>query len=345
VRYLVTGGAGFIGSNTVDELVRRRHSVVVLDDLSSGKLENLGSVQGKIEFLRRSIADLDALHRACRGVDYVLHMAAKTSVPQSMMDPIETNRVNVDGTLNVLVAARDAKVRRVVFAGSSAVYGEIPAVPKHENMAPVPISPYGASKFVAEVYGQSFQRAYGLEFVSLRYFNVFGPRQDPGSPYSGVLSLFNAAVLHGTRPTVYGDGEQSRDFTYVGNVVEANLLACQAQRAAGLAINIGSGNRYTLNQTLESLGNITGLPATPNYEPPREGDIRDSQADVTLARNALGYEAQIGFEEGLKLTWDWFRASQRCAEVSTSCETPCQRHLKSKTRFSSDSDGLMEATR
>ena len=310
MRYLVTGGAGFIGSNTVDELVRRGHSVVVLDDLASGKVENLGGVEGKIELVRHSITDLDRLHEACRGVDYVLHLGARTSVPRSVKDPLETNRINVDGTLNVLVAARDAKVKRVVFAGSSSVYGETPTLPKRENMPPAPISPYGVSKFAGEIYGQVFQRVYGLEFVSLRYFNVFGPRQDPGSPYSGVLSLFNAAVLHGTQPVVYGDGEHSRDFTYVGNVVEANLLACEAKRAAGLAINIGTGARYTLNQTLGLLEKITGRPAKAKYDSPREGDIRDSQADITLARDVLGYNPRFGFEEGLKNTWDWFCTAQ-----------------------------------
>jgi nucleoside-diphosphate-sugar epimerase len=310
MRYLVTGGAGFIGSNTVDELVRRGHNVVVLDDLSSGKKENLTGLRGKIEILEYSVTDLDRLQAACRGVDYVLHLGARTSVPRSVIDPLETNRVNVDGTLNVLVAARDAKVKRVVFAGSSSVYGETPTLPKREDMPPAPISPYGLSKLAGEMYGQVFQRCYGLEFVSLRYFNVFGPRQDPGSAYSGVLSLFNAAVLDGTQPVVYGDGEQSRDFTYVGNVVEANLLACEAKRAAGLAINIGTGSRYTLNQTLTLLEKITGRPAKAKYAPPREGDIRDSQADITLAKNVLGYNPRIAFEEGLKHTWEWFCTAQ-----------------------------------
>src|ERR1700674_2931798 len=244
MRYLVTGGAGFIGSNTVDELVRRGHSVVVLDDLASGKAENLSGVQGKIELLRHSITDLDRLHEACRGVDYVLHLGARTSVPRSVKDPLETNRVNVDGTLNVLVGARDAKAKRVVFAGSSSVYGETPTLPKRESMTPAPISPYGLSKLTAEVYGQLFQRIYGLEFVALRYFNVFGPRQDPGSPYSGVLSRFNAALLEDREPVVYGDGEQSRDFTFIANVVQANLLACTSQDVAGHVFNIGTGNRY-----------------------------------------------------------------------------------------------------
>src|ERR1700726_4492491 len=249
MRYLVTGGAGFIGSNTVDELVRRGQDVVVLDDLSSGKAENLIEVQDKVELLRHSVTDLDRLREACRGVDYVLHLGARTSVPRSVKDPLETNLVNVDGTLNVLVAARDAKVKRVVFAGSSSVYGETPTLPKREDMPAAPISPYGLSKLTGEMYGQVFRRVYGLEFVSLRYFNVFGPRQDPGSPYSGVLSLFNAALMNGTQPIVHGDGNQSRDFTYVANVVQANLLACSARGAAGLAINVGTGSRYTLNHT------------------------------------------------------------------------------------------------
>src|ERR1700737_2251073 len=310
MRYLVTGGAGVIGSNTVDELVRRGHNVVVLDDLSSGKVQNLSGATGKIELLQHSITDMDKLREACRGVDYILHLGARTSVPRSVKNPLETNSINVDGTLNVLVAAHDAKVKRVVFAGSSSVYGETPTLPKREDMPPAPISPYGVSKLAAEMYGQVFQRAYGMEFVSLRYFNVFGPRQDPGSAYSGVLSLFNAAVLDGTQPAVYGDGEQSRDFTYVGNVVEANLLACEVKRAAGLAINIGTGSPYTLNQTLALIERITGRPAEAKYAPPREGDIHDSQADISLARDVLGYNPRIGFEEGLKHTWDWFCTAQ-----------------------------------
>jgi nucleoside-diphosphate-sugar epimerase len=285
MRYLVTGGAGFIGSSTVDELVRRGHDVVVLDDLSSGKTQNLDGVKDKVELLQQSITDLEKLREACRGVDYVIHLAARTSVPRSVQDPIETNRVNVDGTLNVLVAARDAKVKRVVFACSSSVYGETPTLPKSERMPTAPISPYGVSKMVGEAYGQTFQRVYGLEFVSLRYFNIFGPRQDPGSPYSGVLSLFNAAVLGGGQPTVYGDGEQSRDFTYVGNAVQANLLACEIKAAAGLAINIGTGGRYTLNQTLALLEKVTGRPAKAKYAPPR-GYSRFSGGHFPSARCA-----------------------------------------------------------
>jgi nucleoside-diphosphate-sugar epimerase len=309
-RYLVTGGAGFIGSNTVDELVRRGEQVVVLDDLSSGREVNLAGVRNRVEFLCGSVTDLETAREACRGVDYVLHLAARTSVPRSLKDPVETNRINVDGTLNILVAARDAKVKRVVLASSSSVYGETPTLPKRESMTPAPISPYGVSKLMGEVYGQLFQKLYGLEFVALRYFNVFGPRQDPSSPYSGVLSVFNAAVINGEQPTIYGDGEQSRDFTYVRNVVEANLLACRASEAAGLVFNVGTNNRYTLNQTLKLLGKISNMPAYPKYGPRREGDIRDSQADIARARQILGYNPAIDFEEGLKYTWEWFCSSR-----------------------------------
>ncbi len=311
MRYLVTGGAGFIGSNTVEELVRRGHSVVVLDDLSTGKEENLSSVAGKIELLRGSIADLETVRAACRGVDYVLHLAARTSVPRSVKEPLETNRINVDGTLNVLVAARDARVRRVVFAASSSVYGETLILPKVETMTPSPISPYGVSKFVGEAYAHVFGRVYGLQNVSLRYFNVFGPRQDPDSPYSGVLSRFITALQNGAQPVVFGDGEQSRDFTYVENVVEANLLACEAPKASGLVFNIGVGGRFTLNRTLQLLEKFAGKPAQPRYDPPRDGDILHSQADISLARKLLDYNPRVGFEEGLRRTWEWYRASQQ----------------------------------
>src|SRR5437879_7774815 len=224
MRYLVTGGAGFIGSNTVDELVRRGHNVVVLDDLSAGKEANLAGVADKIEFIRGSITDPDAVQKVCRGVDYVLHLAARTSVPRSVKEPLETNRINVDGTLNVLVAARDAKVKRIVFAASSSAYGETPTLPKVEKMEPQPISPYGVTKYVGELYAQTFGRCYGLENVSLRYFNIFGPRQDPSSPYSGVLAKFCSAFLEGTPPVVFGHGEQTRDFTFVEIAVYSHLL-------------------------------------------------------------------------------------------------------------------------
>jgi UDP-glucose 4-epimerase len=310
MHYLVTGGAGFIGSNTVDELVRRGHEVVVLDDLSTGKAANLAHSRTKIKLIQDSITNLDALRETCLGMDRVIHLAAQTSVPRSVKDPIETNLVNVNGTLNVLVAARDTKVKRVVFASSCAVYGKTSALPIRESTALAPISPYGLSKQVGEAYGRVFQELYGLEFVSLRYFNVFGPRQDPGSPYSGVLSVFNAALLGGTQPTVYGDGEQSRDFVYVENVVDAILLAAEAKGAPGLAFNIGTGDRYTLNQTLASLEKITGRVSKPKYAAPREGDIRDSQADIGLAQEVLGYHPRVVFEKGLKRTWEWFATNQ-----------------------------------
>jgi nucleoside-diphosphate-sugar epimerase len=313
MRYLVTGGAGFIGSNAVDELVRRRHDVMVLDDLSTGKAANLSAARSKIKFLEASVTDLEAVRQACCGVDCVVHLAAQTSVPRSVKDPIETNRINVNGTLNVLVAARDAKVKRVVFASSCAVYGKTAALPIREDENLAPISPYGVSKQVGEAYGRVFQEMYGLEFVALRYFNVFGPRQDPGSPYSGVLSVFNAALQNGTQPTIYGDGEQSRDFVYVANVVAAILLAAETKGAFGLAINVGTGKRSTLNQTLALLEKITRRPAEPKYAPARDGDIRHSQADIGLARKALGYDPRIAFEEGLRKTWDWFSEGQRTA--------------------------------
>jgi nucleoside-diphosphate-sugar epimerase len=308
MRYLVTGGAGFIGSNTVDELVRRGHSVAVLDDFSAGKDHNLKGVAGKIELFRGSITDLDAVRKACAGADYVIHLAARTSVPRSVKDPLETNHINIDGTLNVLVAARDAKVRRLVYSASSAAYGETPTLPKRESMPAAPISPYGVTKFVGELYAAVFERCYAIETVSLRYFNVFGPRQDPSSPYSGVLSKFMLALIEGTQPVVFGDGEQSRDFNFVENVVLANLLACEAPGSTGRVFNIGTGGRFTLNETLRLLEKISGKKATAKYDAPRAGDILHSQADISESRKILGYDPKIGFEEGLRRTWDWYRA-------------------------------------
>jgi len=314
MHYLVTGGAGFIGSNIVDELIRRGQRVTVLDDLSAGKEENLSSVKDKIEFIRGSFVDLPTAQTACRGVDYVIHLGARTSVPRSVKDPLETNRINVDGTLNVLVAARDAQVRRVVFAASSSAYGETPTLPKVETMPPAPISPYGVSKLVGEMYLQVFGRVYGLENASLRYFNVFGPRQDPSSQYSGVLSRFMLAILEEEQPIVYGDGEQSRDFTYVDNVVDATLRACEAPGASGLVFNVGTGSRITLNQTLKLLEKISGKPLRAKYDPPRAGDILHSQADISLGRQVLGYEPRVDFEEGLRRTWKWYKEAYAYAK-------------------------------
>jgi nucleoside-diphosphate-sugar epimerase len=310
MRYLVTGGAGFIGSNTVDELVRRGHSVVVLDDLSGGKEDNLAEVRNKITFIKGSISDIEIIRRAIFEADYVIHLAARTSVPFSMKDPIETNRINIDGTLNVLVAARDAKVKRVVFAASSSAYGETPTLPKVESMEPQPISPYGVTKFVGELYLQTFGRCYGLENVCLRYFNIFGPRQDPSSQYSGVMAKFCTAFLEETEPVIFGDGTQSRDFTYVDNAVQANLLACEAPAASGRVFNVGTGDRINLNQVVEALGTISGKPMKARYDPPRDGDIRDSQADISRARAVLGYEPTVALAEGLQRTFEWYRATQ-----------------------------------
>jgi len=308
MRYLVTGGAGFIGSNTVDELVRRGHSVVVLDDLSSGKEDNLAELRTKITFMKGSITDIEVVRKAMHEADYVMHLAARTSVPRSVKDPIETNKINIDGTLNVLVAARDAKVKRVMFAASSSAYGETATLPKVETMQPQPISPYGVTKFVGELYLQTFGRCYGLENVALRYFNIFGPRQDPSSPYSGVLAKYCTSFLEETQPVVFGDGEQTRDFTYVENAVQANILACEAPNVSGKVFNVGTGGRTSLNQVLKVLGEISGNRLEAKYEPPRDGDIRDSQADISEAREYLGYDPQVMFEEGLQKTFDWYRS-------------------------------------
>jgi nucleoside-diphosphate-sugar epimerase len=307
MRYLVTGGAGFIGSNIVDELVSRGQEVRVLDDLSSGNERNLAGVRDKIDLRVGNITNLAALQSACQGVECVIHLAARTSVPRSVKDPLETNSVNIDGTLNALVAARDAKVRRFVYAASSSAYGETPELPKLETMQPRPISPYGVSKYVGELYAQVFGRVYGLENASIRYFNVFGPRQDPTSQYSGVLSRFMLALLQGQPPVIYGDGEQSRDFTYIENVVDQTLRACEAPGANGVVFNGGTGARITLNQVLKLLEKITGKKISAKYDPPRTGDIRDSQADISLARKLLGYQPRVDFEQGLQRTWEWYK--------------------------------------
>jgi nucleoside-diphosphate-sugar epimerase len=324
MRYVVTGGAGFIGSNTVDELVKRGHSVVVLDDLSAGKEENLAEIRNKITFIKGSITDIETVRKAMHEADYVLHLAARTSVPRSVKDPIESNRINIDGTLNVLVAARDAKVKRIVFAASSSAYGETPTLPKVETMQPAPISPYGVTKFVGELYLQTFGRCYGLENVSLRYFNVFGPRQDPSSPYSGVLAKFCNAALEQTQPLIFGDGEQTRDFTYVENAVQANLLAFEAPNVSGKVFNVGVSGRVSLNEVVDLLSKISGHRMDAKHDPPREGDIRDSQADITQARNLLGYDPRVDFEEGLRRTFEWYKTTQqaKAAQAPAQAQVP-----------------------
>jgi UDP-glucose 4-epimerase len=306
MRYLVTGGAGFIGSGIVRELARRGETIVVIDDLSTGKESNLKGLLDRVEFHRASITDLEAVGRAARGADFVIHLAARTSVPRSVEEPLETNAINVEGTLKVLLAARDAGVRRLVYAASSSAYGDQPTLPKVETMAAAPISPYGVTKFTGELYLQVFTRVYGLETVALRYFNVFGPRQEPGSPYSGVLARFMLALLRGEQPVVFGDGEQSRDFTYIDNVVEATLGACTAAGVSGRVLNVATGSRVTLNETLRILERLAGRPAQARYERPRAGDILHSQADIALARKLLGYEPRVNFEEGLRRTWEWY---------------------------------------
>jgi UDP-N-acetylglucosamine/UDP-N-acetyl-alpha-D-glucosaminouronate 4-epimerase len=308
MNYLVTGGAGFIGSHLSEELVRRGHTVRVADSLITGKRSNLDHVPG-VEFLEGDLADLAVAQRAVQGMDYVLHQAAIPSVPRSVTDPITSNRANVDATLNVLVAARDAGVTRVVFAGSSSAYGNTPTLPKHEDMPTNPLSPYALQKVVGEQYLQMFTRLYGLETVSIRYFNVFGPRQDPSSPYSGVISVFATALLENRSPRIYGDGEQTRDFTYVANVVDGVLRACEAPKASGEVINVATGGRISLNELFRKMRDVAGASVEPTYQDTRAGDVRDSQADISKAQRILGYAPTVSFEEGLARTMAWYKAS------------------------------------
>ena len=305
--YLVTGGAGFIGSHLVEELVRRGEQVRVLDNLSTGKLRNLAHIPG-VEFQEGDLSDPAACARATVAIDYVLHQAAIPSVPRSVKDPVASNRANIDGSLNILVAARDAGVKRLVYAGSSSAYGDTPTLPKREDMATNPLSPYALQKLVAEQYCQMFTRLYGLETVTTRYFNVFGPRQDPGSAYSGVISLFSTAVLEGRQPTIYGDGGQTRDFTYVANVVDGVLRACHAPAMAGEVINVATGGRISLNELLLVMNGLVGTALSPLYAEARQGDVRDSQADITKARTRLGYTPLVSLEEGLRRTLEWARS-------------------------------------
>ena len=307
--YLVTGGAGFIGSHLSEELVRRGHRVRVADSLITGKRGNLAHISG-VDFLEGDLADLEVARRAVDGCDYVLHQAAIPSVPRSVQDPLTSNRANVDGTLNVLVASRDAGVKRLVFAASSSAYGDTPTLPKHETMPTNPLSPYALQKVVGEEYLRMFTRLYGLETVAIRYFNVFGPRQDPTSPYSGVISVFATALLENRSPTIFGDGTQTRDFTYVANVVDGVLRACEAPGASGEVINVATGGRISLNQLFEEMRKVIGGTVSPTYAEGRKGDVRDSQADITKARELLGYEPIVSFEEGLKKTVDWYRAAE-----------------------------------
>jgi nucleoside-diphosphate-sugar epimerase len=306
--YLVTGGAGFIGSHLAEELARRGERVRVVDSLITGKRQNLTHVP-HVDFMEGDLADLDVARRAVEGVDVVLHQAAIPSVPRSVQDPLTSHRANVDATLNVLIAARDARVKRVVYAGSSSAYGDAPTLPKVETMAPAPLSPYALQKLIGEEYCQLFTRLYGLETVTIRYFNVFGPRQDPSSPYSGVISLFIRFLCEGRQPTIYGDGEQTRDFTYVSNVVDGVLRASEAPTASGEVINVATGGRVSINALFRALRDLIGARVEPLYAAPRSGDVRDSQADIQKARRLLGYSTRVDLEAGLKRTVEWYRAS------------------------------------
>jgi len=307
--YLITGIGGFIGSSLARALLARGEQVRGVDNFSTGNKENIAEISNQIDFREADICDLDAMRSACAGVDFVLHQAAIPSVPKSVLDPLGSNRANIDGTVNVLVAARDAKVKRVVYAASSSAYGDTPTLPKHEAMTPDPISPYAVAKLASEHYMISFYRCYRLETVALRYFNIFGPRQDPSSPYSGVLAKFITQMLRGEQPAIFGDGEQSRDFTYIDNAVEANLLACKAPaaKAAGQVFNIATGRRVTLNETFKALQALTSYKGEAKYSAERGGDIKHSLADISKAEAALGYRPKVHFEEGLSRTVEWYR--------------------------------------
>jgi len=306
--YLVTGGAGFIGSHLCEELVRRGERVRVVDSLITGKRQNLAHLP-QVEFMEGDLADIDVARRAVHGIEYVLHQAAIPSVPRSVEDPLTSNRANIDASVNILVAARDANVKRLVYAGSSSAYGNSEVLPKVETMPTAPLSPYALQKLVAEQYCQMFTTLYGFETVTIRYFNVFGPRQDPSSPYSGVISLFISALCDGRCPTIYADGEQTRDFTYVANVVDGVLRACHAPGASGEVINVATARRISLNQLFAIVKREAGSSLEPDYSDPRAGDVRDSQADIGKAQRLLGYTPIVSFEEGLGRTVEWYRES------------------------------------
>ncbi len=308
--YLVTGGAGFIGSHLVEELVRRGERVRVVDNLVTGHRENLAAVGGSIEFLEGDLADAEVAAAAVAGVDYVLHQAAIPSVPRSVAEPVFCHRANVDATLNILVSARDAGVKRLIFAGSSSVYGNISVLPTREDLPLDPLTPYALQKLMGEQYLGLFTRLYGLETVTTRYFNVFGPRQDPSSPYSGVISIFIKALLDGRPPTIFGDGGQTRDFTYVANVVDGVLTACHVPGIAGQVVNVATGGRVSLNDLFRTLRSLTGADVVPAYGPARTGDVRHSQADIGRARTMLGYSPTVSFEDGLARTLDWARQAR-----------------------------------
>ena len=308
--YLVTGGAGFIGSHIAEALVKRGDRVRVLDNLITGRRENLSLIADEIEFIEGDIRDYTTTLRAAQGANVIFHQAAVPSVPRSVAEPALNHDINVNGTFNVLMAAREAGARRVVYAASSSAYGETETLPKREDMQPSPLSPYAAAKLFGEYYCQVFTRVYGLETVSLRYFNVFGPRQDPSSPYSGVISKFITALLKGQSPVIYGDGEQSRDFTYIANVVDANLRAAESNEAIGQVMNLGIGERITLNRLLAELQKVIGANLPARYEETRAGDVRHSLADISRAEELIGYRPLVGLAKGLERTVAWYRENQ-----------------------------------
>ena len=311
----MTGGAGFIGSHIASGLIKAGARVRIIDDLSTGYRENIAEIGGDVEFVEGSLADESVLRRAIEDVELVFHEAAIPSVPRSVENPRQTHIASVDSTFSLLLAARDNKVRRLVYAASSSAYGDQPTMPKVESMLPDPLSPYAVAKLVGEYYCQVFTRVYGLETVSLRYFNVFGPRQDPSSQYSGVISRFISALLSGQRPVIYGDGEQSRDFTFIDNVVAANLKAAETTKGVGQVINIANGERVTLNQLLAQLKQLTGMNnAQADYQDFRKGDVRDSLADITRAQELLGFSPHVDLQTGLKLTMDWWKKSRFAKE-------------------------------
>ncbi len=308
---LVTGGAGFIGSSIASALASSGARVRVIDDMSTGYLENLDEIGGDIDFVKASVADETALRHALEDVELVFHEAAIPSVPRSIENPRQTHTASVDSTFSLLLASRDKKVRRVIYAASSSAYGDQPALPKREDMLPDPLSPYAVAKLVGEYYCQVFTRVYKLETLSLRYFNVFGPRQDPSSQYSGVISRFISDLLKDRQPVIYGDGEHSRDFTYIDNVVEANLKAAETNKGLGSIINIATGERISLNQLLEEIKDLTGKGhVSVDYQNPRAGDVVHSLADISRAREFLGFEPRVGLREGLQLTIDWWKQSR-----------------------------------
>lgn len=310
-KVLVTGGAGFIGSNLAEELIRNGARVTIIDNMITGFEENLGEIEGDFEFVRGDINDNDVLARALDGVEVVFHQAALPSVPRSVENPVETHQACVNGTFNLLVKAKEKGVRRFIYAASSSAYGDQPTLPKVESMRPEPMSPYAAAKLVGEYYCQVFNRVYGLETLALRYFNVFGPRQNPSSMYSGVISRFIDALYKGQEPVIYGDGEQSRDFTFVANVVNANIRAAQTDRGFGEVMNVANGERTSLNELLEVLKSISGRPEiSAEFKPERKGDVKHSQADNSKAVEILGYQKLVGLEEGLKRTIDWWKSSR-----------------------------------